>query len=266
MTEEIKAADWKINWRIGESAGLMVYLADFKGKRVLWEGSLPYVTIDHQHQDLAMEEHAADSHGPFWTPLGERCQASDVRMNEFRGGFELLVDFAAGPYRYTQMWRFHQDGRLAPWLTIYGNGLHDGHTYHPHWRFDFDIDGSLADALEYYENQRWNRIKEEGWLPFTGQGDESGFVWRQIDTKTRANVCIRPHSWEDAELFAVRYHDGEWPPFTPRSAAGSQPFPAAYIGNEALEGEDVTLWYVAHVHYDAAFPFTAGPWLRCAGF
>ena len=29
--------------------------ADYKGKRVLWEGSLPYVTIDHQ-RDIAPDE------------------------------------------------------------------------------------------------------------------------------------------------------------------------------------------------------------------
>ena len=69
-----------------------------------------------------------------------------------------------------------------------------------------------------------------------------------------------------AELFALRYHDGEWPPFSPRSQVGAQPFPAAYVGNEALDGEDVTLWYVAHVHYDQSFPYTAGPWLKLEGF
>jgi hypothetical protein len=25
------------------------------------------------------------------------------------------------------------------------------------------------------------------------------------------------------------------------------------------------LWYVAHVHYDQSFPYTAGPWIRVDG-
>jgi len=28
----------------------------------------------------------------------------------------------------------------------------------------------------------------------------------------------------------------------------------------------VTLWYVAHVHFDQSFPYTAGPWVKIAGF
>ena len=77
---------------------------------------------------------------------------------------------------------------------------------------------------------------------------------------------MRPHSWDDAEVFAIRYHDGEWAPFSPRSSAGAQPFPAAYVGEEELEGKDLSLWYVAHVHFDQSFPYTAGPWVRVEGF
>ena len=265
MSNLIEQSNWKVHWRLTESSGLMIYLADYNGKRVLWEGSLPYVTVDHQRQDLSVEEEGVTTHGPFWVPLGERTLAGEIRHNTFRGGFELAADFIAGPYQYTQMWRFHSDGRLAPWLTIYGAGVHDGHTYHPHWRFDFDVDGATDDALERFDGKRWSRVAEEGWFPYTGDADDDGIVWRQIDFGSGASVNIRPHHWEDAELFAIRYHDGEWAPFSPRSEVGAQSFPAAYVGDESLDGEDVTLWYVAHVHYDASFPFTAGPWIKIDG-
>ncbi|HLU68975.1 MAG TPA: hypothetical protein VKZ63_21985 [Kofleriaceae bacterium] len=264
MNDAIEQADWTIHWKVTETAGLMIYLASYRGRRILWEGSLPYVTIDHQRQVLSVEdEDGGQSRGPFWAPLGVRTLAGAIRKSDFRGGFELAADFSAGPYRYTQLWRFHQDGRMAPWLTIHGGGLHDGHTYHPHWRFDFDLDGAAADALEHFEGARWTRVTEEGWLPHTGEADEDGSVWRQVDTRTGAQVAIRPHHWEDAELFAIRYHEGELPPYAPHAAPGAQPFPAGYIGDESIEGQDVCLWYVAHVHHDDAFPFTAGPWIRC---
>lgn len=263
MSNAIEQSDWVVHWRVTESAGLMIYLASYKGRRVLWEGSLPYVTVDHQQQILSVEDESSEAHGPVWIGLGVRNLAGGIRKSDFRGGFELAADFAAGPFRYTQMWRFHADGRIAPWLTIHGPGIHDTHTYHPHWRFDFDIDGAMDDALEHFEGGRWTRVAEEGWLPHTGDSDDDGSVWRQIDFGSGAEVAIRPHAWEDAELFAIKYNEGEWPPFTPRSAAGSPPFPAGYAGDEAIDGHDVTLWYVAHVPYDAAFPFTAGPWIRC---
>jgi hypothetical protein len=187
-------------------------------------------------------------------------------MQSFRGGIELSAAFAAGPYHYTQLWRFHDDGRLCPWLTIYGPGVHDQHTYHPHWRFDFDLDGARHDAIERFEAGRWLRVEREGWFPYSGEADEHGNVWRQVDVASGAAIHLRPHTWDDAELFAIRHHDGEWAPYSPRSASGAQTFPAAYVGDEMLDGEDVMLWYVAHVHFDQSFPYTAGPWIKVEGF
>jgi len=264
MPNLIERSHWKVNWRMSESAGLVVYLADYKGHRVVWEASLPYVTIDHQTENLSLDQDGVRGHGPFWIPLGERTQAGEVRAAGFRAGFELSVDFAAGPYAYTQLWRFHDDGRMAAWLTIHGGGVHDAHTYHPHWRFDFDLDGADNDALERFEDGRWNRVGEEGWFPYTGEADPDGFVWRQIDFGSGAALSIRPHHWEDAELYAIRYHDGEWPPPSPH-VEGTE-FPAGWVGAEAIDDKDVTLWYLAHVHYDLAFPFTAGPWIKVEGF
>ncbi|MEZ4398631.1 MAG: hypothetical protein R3B06_01335 [Kofleriaceae bacterium] len=266
MSNVISASNWKFHWRLTESAGIMIYLAEYRGRRVLWEASLPYVTVDHQRDALEVTSDGAETRGPWWVPLGTRTLAGNVRVQPFRGGVELSADFTAGPYHYLQMWRFHDDGRLCPWLTIYGSGLHDQHTYHPHWRFDFDLDGAGHDALESFTDGRWQRVEEEGWFPHTGEADDNGFVWRQIDFGSGAAVQLRPHTWDDAELFAVRYHDGEWAPFSPRAAAGAAPFPAAYVGREPLEDQDVALWYVAHVHYDQSFPYTAGPWMKLDGF
>ena len=262
MNTSIQQSNWNVNWRVTESAGLAIYLADFKGKRVVWEASLPYVTIDHQRQNLSVDEDGGESHGPFWMPLGLRSLVGSPRINQFRGGFELVADFETGPYRYTQLWRFRDDGRIAPLLTIYGNGLHDGHTYHPHWRFDFDIHGMDNDAVEHFEGGSWQRVSEEGWYPYSNEADDDGAVWRQVDFSSGAQVAIRPHRWEDAEVFALRCQEGEWGPYTPKNAGGAVPFPMAYLDDQPIDGHDVALWYVAHVHFDSAFPFTAGPWLQ----
>lgn len=286
MNNVIEQAGWRVHWRLTESSGVMVYLVDYRGRRLMWEGSLPYVTINHQRQTELAETESVDiaataegeasaealiaaeavvNHGPFWVPLGARTIVGEVQVDRFRGGFEIVAEFLAGPYRYTQLWRFHENGRMEPWLTIHGSGIHGAHTYHPHWRFDFDINGADNDALERFEDGRWSRVIEEGWFPFMGESDLEGHVWRQIDFGSGAAVSIRPHLNEDAELFAIRYHEGEWAPFSPRNEQGAQSFPAAYIGTEPLEGQDVMLWYVAHVHYDTSFPFTAGPWIRVTG-
>jgi len=267
MTNQIHTIEqnrWRLHHMVTESAGVKIFLADFRGKRVLWEATLPYVTVDHQAQ-VAPDDSLPDPHGPWWAPLGRRQLVGPVRKTDFRGGFELAADYAAGPYRFTQLWRFHESGRLDPWLTLHGPGLHDEHTYHPHWRFDFDIDGATDDAVEHWDGGRWQRVSEEGWFPSTGQASPEGWVWRQIDFGSGASVNLRPQTWEDAELFALRYHAGEWAPYSPRAAIGEQSFPAGYVNHEPLDGQDVILWYVAHVHHDQAFPFTAGPWIRVEG-
>ena len=70
MSNVITEANWKFHWRLTESAGIMIYLADYKGRRVLWEGSLPYVTVDHQRETLDPKDDPGETHGPWWAPLG----------------------------------------------------------------------------------------------------------------------------------------------------------------------------------------------------
>jgi hypothetical protein len=265
MDNPIVAHGWRVHFALTASAGVKIYLADFKGKRVVWEASLPYVLVDHQRQDVRPDEPPPEAHGPWWTPLGERSLASPIRRTDVRGGFELAADFDCGIYRFTQLWRFLDDGRIEPWLTIHGRGVHDAHTYHPHWRFDFDLASAERNAVEHWVDGRWERVAEEGWLPATGAASPEGYVWRQIDFDSGASLSIRPHRTEDAEIFALRYSPSDWPPHTPRAAAGAQPYPASSIGSAPLDDTDVTLWYVGHVHYHQGFPYTAGAWMKVEG-
>ena len=55
MSNVITEANWKFHWRLTESAGIMIYLAEYRGRRVLWEASLPYVTVDHQRDVLEVQ-------------------------------------------------------------------------------------------------------------------------------------------------------------------------------------------------------------------
>jgi hypothetical protein len=50
-----------------------------------------------------------------------------------------------------------------------------------------------------------------------------------------------------------------------RPARGHADRTGATNGDEPLDGDDVTLWYVAHVHFDQSFPYTAGPWIKVEG-
>ena len=86
MSNVIEDANWKFHWRLTESAGIMIYLAEYRGRRVLWEASLPYVTVDHQRDVLEVQSDGAETRGPWWVPLGTRTLAGNVRVQPFRGG------------------------------------------------------------------------------------------------------------------------------------------------------------------------------------
>ncbi len=270
MHEAITESNWSLHWRLTESAGLAIYLASYRGRRVIWEASLPYVTIEHQPPDTAVELASADdeedpprTHGTFWLPLGARTLSADVRHTRFRNGFEIAADFAAGPYAYTQLWRFHADGRVGAWLKIHRGGLHDAHTYHPHWRLVLDVETSGGDVFETKNEEGWERARREGWYPV---GSSGALAFRQMAQDSGRAVLLEPHRLDDADVYALRYREGDAPPLTPHGGVGEEPFPASYPGQEPIEGDDLALWYVAHIHYRSSFPYTAGPLLRAEGY
>ena len=261
---------WSLNWKLTESSGIQIFLVKYRRKSVCWEASLPYVTIDHQEQDLmSVTDDNEKRHGLFWFPLGSRTIKGSVRINYFDNGFEILADFSSSQakssaFGFTQIWRFHNDGRIEPLLTLKGPGLHNGHAYHPHWRFDFDLGSTTADNVEYHDGEKWIRMKEEGWFPIAGESHKDGSVWRQINKKSGLCINIRPHQIEDGELFAICVDDTQGAPYTPRTVPGGPAFPANFSGRGTLVGKDVALWYVAHIHYSESFPFASGPWIHFA--
>ena len=62
----IAQGNWRVHYMVTESAGVKIFLVDFRGRRVLWEATLPYVTI-HNHR--------RNDHKPCWLCTGKR----DVR-------------------------------------------------------------------------------------------------------------------------------------------------------------------------------------------
>ena len=147
MSNVINEANWKFHWRLTESAGIMIYLADFKGRRVLWEGSLPYVTVDHQRDAVDVTEDAAEPHGPWWVPLGTRTlqgpvgqdgtalsSATDVALTlkHFPGG---------GP----------QELGLDPHYAFGKTQVYPGNGFGYHLKpFEAAIDAGVAAIMPYY--------------------------------------------------------------------------------------------------------------------
>ena len=101
MSNVINEANWKFHWRLTESAGIMVYLANYKGRRVLWEGSLPYVTVDHQRLDRNLLRRHRQLGA---ASLHKACIIAPARLRS-QAKFGQVIDFrnSGRPQRYQHL-------------------------------------------------------------------------------------------------------------------------------------------------------------------
>ena len=205
----------------------MIYLADYKGRRVLWEGSLPYVTVDHQRETLDVEDDPGEVARPV---VGAARHAHDRRArcacSRSAAASSCRRAFVAGP---VPLHAAVAVPRRRPAVPV-ADDLRPRRPRPAH------VSPALAVRLRSRRRAR-RRVRAlrgrplaarraRGLVPvLAARPTSSGNVWRQVDFGSGASINIRPHSWDDAEVFAIRYHDGEWAPFSPRSAAGSAAVP-----------------------------------------
>ncbi len=272
MAGWMEHSGWKVYWSVAAGGGVVCQFASFHAQPILYKGFVPCVTIEHDSRDTQI----TGARGTIWTPLGEENNTNSVCLQDFPGGFELVTDFRCGPFEYTQIWRFHQTGKIEPWLKIHGDGVHDDHMYHVYWSLDFDIGGNGANQVHRYKDKRWDLIASEGWYPSL-EHTAGGSAWRQTGsqrkTKSRGQslenpvddvtrVAIIPSSGDDAELYVVKESTQAWIPPMPRTPFGTASFPTSYSGSNSILGEDFVLWYAAHIHYSDGFPYVAGPTIQ----
>jgi primary-amine oxidase len=147
------------------------------------------------------------------------------------------------------------------------------HVHNFYYRLDFDIDGSDHNCVEEF-NYRPDRPGGPGgrhaWTPLRTEcrreANAAAFrSWRVVNRASR-NALGHPRSYElvpggngtfrgasaeafaQAELWVTRFHPYEFP------FSGADPRPLktalpAYLNGESVDGADVVLWYVLHVHH-----------------
>ena len=93
----IERAGWKVHWGVSQSAGLNVHLVDYHGNRVLWQGSLPYVTVDHQQDEIEIDGEPLGHHGPLWLPLGRESLQGEPSVTDFRIMKTPVLDYKFPP-------------------------------------------------------------------------------------------------------------------------------------------------------------------------
>jgi len=193
-----------------------------------------------------------------------------------RGPHQLILttQMEAGWYRYIQQWVFHKDGTINPlfkFSAVNSYCVSKAHVHHAYWRLDFDIDGSPDDVVEEYNNPplspggpHWYRKTEGNRLRDSTRNRK----WRVRDKETgrKFEIIPSPHDgtaagdpFAVADVWVLRYHPNE----IDDGATTCQTQLNNYINGENVDGQDIVLWYAAHVlHPGGARCDVAGPTLK----
>jgi hypothetical protein len=254
---------WRFNWTLADSPdaeGIGISGAYFRDHEVLHKASLPSLRVQYD-----------GSCGPFKDSLNYgNSQSNPVNhVNVYTVGFfgflGVVVEayHTIGNYKLTERWYFWNDGTIAPRLFSAGLQCNYNHRHHVYWRFDFDIDGPANNlALEYNTTtpdlgwgpgwhtkqneivRRKNPGTRRSWAILTKTGNQRGYMIIPGPDDGTADV------FSNSDLWVLRYHGAE--DQHGRQGSATDDGLAPLVNGEPTDGQDLVLWYCAHLRHDAA--------------
>lgn len=274
---------WRFSWRLADSPdeeGIVVSDVHFRGKKLFYKASLPSLRVQYD-----------GNCGPYKDPLNynnskntTRCPSTRVCLHSYvSGGFRALAVesyHTIGSYRLTNRWVFWEDGVIYPRLYSAGLQCNYNHRHHAYWRLDFDIDSSANNiALEYNtytSDVGWGR----GWQPCVREGStvknaSSRRSWA-VMTKSANRGCHiysgdndgASDSFSTRDIWLLRYRGEENK--SGRQGNAYNDMLNDYLNNEDIDGQDVVVWYCAHLYHIASHGgdewHSAGPTLVPFGY
>jgi hypothetical protein len=255
---------WAFQWFLADSPdeeGVVIRQAEFRGRKVLHKASLPSLRVQY-----------VQSCGPFKDPLNfnnsrptTRCPNSRVCVysyvsNGVRGlGVESYHRISA--YRLTHRWVFWEHGWISARMFSAGLYCNYDHRHHAYFRLDFDIEGSGNDLALEYNNYTGNVGWGPGWEPIVSErsrvkNPRSNRHWAVLDKSSGRGYQLIPGSDGTADAFSnrdlrvLRYHGAE--DRNGRQGSASSDGLDAYLNNEDVNGQDLVIWYTAHLFHQAA--------------
>lgn len=255
---------WKLDYRLVDSPdaeGIVVANAYYRGQEVFYKASLPSLRVQYDNNYT----------GPYKDPLYygnaqfQNGTTKKVRVYTYSSfGLQALVletSYQIGWYKLIQRWTFWQNGQISP--RLYSSGIieHKNHSHHVYWRFDFDINGAGNNlALEYntYDgNHGWGK----GWHIKAHEITRTKYpaanrTWAILNKSTTRGYMISPgdhdgtaDSFSTSDFWVTHYHASEDKHGNQGSAYSDDLQP--YLNGENTDGQDVVLWYCAHLRHVA---------------
>jgi primary-amine oxidase len=201
----------------------------------------------------------------------------------------LWSAYNLGGYYYISRWRFRDDGCLMPEVGLtgplqhmatgdaspYGSLVGKGrlfapsHVHNIYYCLDFDIDGpnNVVEEFNYQQDKPGSPTGRHSWTPIKKETARPGSAenfrsWRVVNPASKNDLGL-PRSYElvpggkgifrgatnepfaQAELWVTRHHPKEHPNDN-RPLSTALP---SYLNEEPVEGQNVVVWYVLHLHH-----------------
>ena len=260
-------------------SGVEIRKVFYKGKRVLSRAGIPIFNVKYGQnicgpfRDWAWQEHPYRAHGDLISDgiLQSADRPSTIfESNDDDGNFRgvtiyskagvtyVLSEMEAGWYRYLSEWRFYPDGTIEPRFgfgAVQDSCTCNLHKHHIYWRLDFDIGPTVNNRAEYYDGSKWQTIQKE-----TKQyRDGAHQAWRISDPKTGSGYVVIPgpqdqtaqnDSYGKGDIWMVHARENEVS--DEYEYTGTSANIDAFLHGEAIDGEDIVMWYGGHFLHDAA--------------
>lgn len=203
---DVTGANWSVKWRISQAvgSGLEVWLADFRGRRVLWRGTQPFAIVpyhrpvaeppppEHTYKDglnpkcggapfTALKHTAPNSIAPWTSGAYNAAVDTEAVQVDVEPGHDfgpaslrLTAKFQCGWYQYVHRWEFDGDGNIHAALGM-GGALNPfakdkAHVHHMYYRIDLDIDGFGTDVFEVFDHNSLIDPGGDAWKTINAQG------------------------------------------------------------------------------------------------
>jgi hypothetical protein len=272
-------------------SGIELRYIDYKGKRLLYRAHVPILNVKYNgnacgpYRDWQQEEGMINATGADVAPGFRLCPSPATTILDtgsdtgnylgvavyVKGQEVVLVsEMQAGWYRYISEWRLHTDGTIRPrfgFTAVKSSCVCNVHHHHAYWRFDFDIRTSGGNLVQEFNdppiiaNKNWHdknfeirRPRDPGhkrkWRVSNKTTGEAYDIIPGHDDGVATSMPDWPYPRGD--VWILRYHGTE---IDDGSVAIGPPYEVgldSWVNGEAINGQDVVIWYGAHFTHDVA--------------
>jgi hypothetical protein len=195
----------------------------------------------------------------------------DTQVEDLGDGFEvrqLFTEFTNWPnciccYRYEQVVRLYDDGRLEFRFVSHGPGCDDLSVYRPFWRIDLDLDGPENDGVWFWEGTSWSEsVTEFETYPVVEDLSPDGFKLATFDEDLHLRWLMErtdPLRLDEGYLFLLQFNENEGEGLITTGPGDTYIPPRQWINGDPLSGENIVLWFVPLLNTKKGGPYWCQP-------